>query len=211
MILSDVNKPLMVMWEHLFFKGWIPPETVSEEDYNFCKSLNDSNDPMTAYVGFGMSFSAKFWGGYARNKRLDRFDIRLKKSVDKKVRSLLHINLKRSTNLKLKSLHNIQIELHCRDYKFYERHKNCVFYLDPPYQNRTKQSKFKFDNEEFWDFARKLSVNNLVFITEFIAPGDFVSIYDFGDTVVRHQNSKGKDGTVESIFMCESYDKEMFK
>ena len=38
-------------------------------------------------------------------------------------------------------------------------------------------------------------------MTEFTVPNDFVIIHNFGDTVVRHQNSNGADGTNE-VLVC---------
>lgn len=177
LILSDSHKSLIVMWDNLINKGWNPPSVIDEETYQTVRKYNDENDPMTAYCGFGMSFGSKWWGGYARNNRGTNYAL----------------NLQRSTLLKAKTL------LKCCDYNDYINEVGKIFYLDPPYSGRTKQSKFKFSHDKFWDFTRYISKNNVVFVTEFVFPDDFRSIYNFGDTVVRHQNSKGKDGTCEHI------------
>lgn len=88
----------------------------------------------------------------------------------------------------------------CCDYSRYSDFRNHVFYLDPPYKDRTPQFKNSFNHDKFWDFARQLSQKNLVFITEFQVPNDFKQIFNFGDTVTRHYSSKGKDGTTEAIW-----------
>lgn len=48
--------------------GWVPPEHVSEEEYKALRH-GDPADPLVAFVGFGCSFGAKWWGGYARSSR----------------------------------------------------------------------------------------------------------------------------------------------
>lgn len=46
--------------------GWAPPEHVSEEEYQALR-VADYADPLATFVGFGCSFSGKWWGGYARS------------------------------------------------------------------------------------------------------------------------------------------------
>ena len=57
----------------------------------------------------------------------------------------------------------------------------AVIYLDPPYQN-TKQysysSQGKINYSSFWDWVRKISKNNSVFISEQNAPNDFDIIWE---------------------------------
>jgi len=80
-----------------------------------------------------------------------------------------------------------------------------VIYLDPPYAGRAKVYGVDFDHGPFWEYALDLvGLDNTVLVTEFTAPEGWVAIHSFGDTVVRHYNSKGKDGTVESIYVHES-------
>jgi len=179
--LSDINVSLITMWEAVL-NGWIPPDIVTEETYNTVKSVRDPSDPMTAYCGFGMSFGSKWFGGYARNGRGTNYAL----------------NAQRSTLLKAKVL------LKAVDYAQISP-QGAVVYLDPPYKGRTKAHGVAFNSNNFWDYARKLSLTNNVIVTEFIAPSDWVVIHSWGDTVVRHHsgNSQG-DGTSESIFIHES-------
>lgn len=182
-ILSDNCYPLMRMWEMLIKEEWSPPDVIDKELYQNLHQKNDPNDPMTAYCGFGMSFAGKLWKGYTKQTAKRNYAMELKKS----------------TLLKANILSKANVVLNCCDYHEYEGVKDAVFYLDPPYFGRTKQSHFEFDHEEFWIFTRRLSKNNIVFITEFTFPDDFKVIYNFGDTVVRHHSGKGKDGTCEYL------------
>jgi DNA adenine methylase len=45
---SDANVALINMWLALE-SGWMPPDTISEEEYFAIKSKNDHKDPLTAF------------------------------------------------------------------------------------------------------------------------------------------------------------------
>ena len=82
-VFSDVQYQLIKMWTSLK-KGWIPPQEISEQLYKEIKNKNDINNPLTAYVGYGLSFGGKYFGGYARPgiKNYSRkYDIQLYDSI----------------------------------------------------------------------------------------------------------------------------------
>ena len=146
---------------------------------------------MTAYCGFGMSFGGKWFGGYARNG----------------IGTNYALNAKRSVLLKVSVLLKASVLLKVSDYRMIRPRGGAVMYLDPPYAGRTKAHAFdgSFDYDEFWNYARLRAKTNRVLVTEFVAPPDFVPVFSWGDTVVRHYSAKTKgDGTSESIFMHES-------
>jgi hypothetical protein len=75
-------------------------------------------------------------------------------------------------------------------------------YLDPPYEGRKPQDTrtAKDVGSRVLDYAVSLAATNtVVLITEFRDLGIGTVVHDFGDTVVRHQNSKGPDGTRELL------------
>lgn len=49
--------------------GWVPPETVTEEDYQALRSARNPADPLTAFAEFGCSFGGKSWGGYSHGTK----------------------------------------------------------------------------------------------------------------------------------------------
>ena len=65
-VANDSHPYLMAMWEAVQV-GWVPPRTVSEEEYNRCRQFPDADPPLTGFVGFGCSFAGKWFGGYARS------------------------------------------------------------------------------------------------------------------------------------------------
>ena len=46
--------------------GGIPPSTVTEEMYAEYKGIQDAEDPLTAFIGIGCSFSGEVVWGYAQ-------------------------------------------------------------------------------------------------------------------------------------------------
>lgn len=183
MVLSDIDESLICMWSTLCGDLSIElPDKITYDDYLRLKEKNDPSDWMTAYVGYGMSFGGKKWGGYARNSRDTDYASNLKRSV----------NLKRKT----------KAQFVCTDYRDVSIIPGSTVYLDPPYKGRTKQSKqiSSFDHDEFWGFAEKLSTFCDVFVTEFVVPDSWDVVHNFGDTVVRHHSTKTKgDGTQELL------------
>ena len=48
---------------------------------------------------------------------------------------------------------------------------------DPPYQNTTGYKTGYFDHEKFFDWCREQAKNNLVFVSEYTAPDDFIEVW----------------------------------
>ena len=193
MILGDVSEALISMWQ--FFQDnpdFELPDVITEDEYNAIKKIRDPQDWRTAYYGFGMSFGAKWWGGYARGKTYNNFAA----------------NIKRSTNLK----RSINAQFICCDYKQLYIPPGSVVYCDPPYVNRTKCHDFKsFDTVEFWQWCRnRVKLGDVVLVTGFVVPDDFVILHNWGDTVVRHYSGKPPDGTQE-LLVCHESQKHLWE
>jgi DNA adenine methylase len=52
-----------------------------------------------------------------------------------------------------------------------------VIYCDPPYQGTTKYSSKTINYNEFWQWCRDLSGNNIVLVSEYNAPDDFECVW----------------------------------
>lgn len=53
----DIHPQLIALYKELQ-KGWIPPENVSEEEYQLAKN-GQLSDHLTGFIGFACSFSGK--------------------------------------------------------------------------------------------------------------------------------------------------------
>ena len=105
---------------------------------------------------------------------------------------------------------SLEIQIpHLKDIEFYCQHyydlskdfKNCVIYIDPPYQG-TKQYEYanaeKMDYTRFWNWVREISKDNFVFVSEQNAPEDFEVIWE--KDVKRTMDNQNKFKATEKLF-----------
>lgn len=148
---------------------WIPPEIVTNEDYNLAKkySINEENafsPALIGFIGFGCSFGAKWFGGYARGKNNNG------ESRNYAAESKRNI-LKQKDNI-------LDVSFTCLDYKDLIINSGSVVYCDPPYAGTTKY-KENFNHKEFWRWCDELVLKGcLVFVSEYNAPPDWQCIWE---------------------------------
>ena len=173
---------MVALWQALQ-DGYELPEVISEQAYKSIREHKDDTPALTGFVGFGCSFGGKFFGGYARNKTGTNYAAQSKRSI-------------------LKDFANLQnATFTCNDYKDVVIPAGSVVYADPPYDNTTGYTSGKFNTEEFWKYMRKISKDNMVFISELNAPDDFKCIWErpFTRTLDRNKNNQFK--VVEKLFI----------
>jgi DNA adenine methylase len=169
-ILNDKHRYLMSMWRKCL-EGWIPPTSVTEEEYQQIKQNPNLYDPaLVGFVGFACSFSGKWWGGYCRNSRgrnyaKDGSNSILKKIGKLKDKTILPLNL---------------------DYSEVEIPPNAIVYCDIPYNDSTSYSKKEtgiFDHDLFYDWARKTSKEKSckIFVSEYLKniPDDLNIVWEY--------------------------------
>lgn len=190
-IASDNHKSLILMWKALQ-NGWIPPKDCSIKRYNELKQICEPS-PERGYIGFTFGYGGQFFCGPHR-----------------RVYGIKHCD--NSNNI-----HNIaqtmnHVKFINKDYSYYTLSggvKNNIIYCDPPYSDK-KISKYyndnltlqSFDSDKFWEWCRQMSKYNLVLITEYSAPTDFISIYKFNSERFRNKNPNTK---IESIYIYDKY------
>lgn len=175
----DLHIELIEMYKTLQ-KGWNPPETINEKEYKNVKK--NGRDELKAFVGFGCSFSGKYFGGYAKNKRGDNYAKNAKNSLIRKMETMKDVMFERSDYRKLK-------------------YKNALIYCDPPYAKTTSFSVGNFNSVEFWQWCRNMSKNNIVIISEYKAPKDFKCIWQKKTkTEIRTKNNSRID-RIEKLFI----------
>ena len=176
---SDTNLDLILLWQAVC-DGWVPPDCISEEEYNALKNAPPS--ALRGFAGFGLSFSGKFFGGYARDNRGDDYAGQCKRSL-----------------LKRKSLLQEVRFLHL-DYTEWNP-SNALIYCDPPYIGTTEyKGASDFDHDRFWNCVREWSKNNTVVVSEYQAPDDFTAIWTKDVSLGLRSSSQG-ERRVEKLFM----------
>lgn len=154
---------------------------------NYVKNGEKPEDMSLADIGaiefFASYCNGGFPRGYAKNTEKRNYYLEAYKNLEKQ-----------SPNLK-------GITFKCQNYWELEDVKNCVIYLDPPYQNTKNYgyaSQGKMDYDFFWNWVRKISKNNIVFISEQIAPEDFEVIWE--KEVKRTTNKTNDFKATEKLF-----------
>jgi DNA adenine methylase len=166
---ADFNEYLICLLTALQ-DGYVPPKFVTEDEYKKVRT-EKLLEPRTAFIGFGCSYSGKWFGGYARNIRKDAPDAERLNMTTRNYCAESKRNL-------IKQLPNIMdVEFVHSSYQDLEIPDNSLIYCDPPYEGTTKY-KDGFSHTEFWEWCRtKAKEGHQVFISEYNAPNDFKSIY----------------------------------
>jgi len=184
-IANDSNKYLMSFCKALA-EGWLPPKDISENLYNAIKANpNSFEDKLVGYVGFQLSFGAKWFGGYRRDK------IGKRNYAHEAYRNII----KQRNKLKGIEFFNV-------DYRELNIPENSIIYCDPPYANTTKY-KDEFDHNQYWQWVRKMVLfGHRVFCSEYHAPPDFLSIWQ--KTVVTGVDVNSTKEDIEKLFVHKS-------
>jgi DNA adenine methylase len=149
-IANDLHKELIAMHKAVQ-SAWIPPCDVSEEEYKEAKDSSD-NDPLKAFIGFGCSFSGKYFGGYARGGTKRNYAMNASNSLIKK-----HLTLKDVvfTNLQYSDVFIPE---------------GSLIYSDIPYKDTTAYSTGLFDHEDFYKWACSMkSKGHTILVSEYKA------------------------------------------
>lgn len=183
---NDAHPELIALWQALQ-AGWEPPESISELEYRQIKAEPDHYDlALVGFAGFAASYSGKWWGGYARGKTEKGI---ARDYVGEDRRALLR---------QAKLLQGVKFT--CSDYRFLELPERSIIYCDPPYQGTTQYSGH-FNHESFWQWCREQAQKeHRIFVSEFQAPADFVSIWSQERATSLTRNT-GARKAVEHLFI----------
>lgn len=186
-ILNDKHEYLIEMFNGIK-NGYELPDVITKEQYIDIKNNKDRDRVLSGFVGFGCSFSGKWWGGYAKDNHSNANYC--KQSKNSLLTYIDEIN--NSTFL-------------CKDYKDVIIPKNCIVYCDPPYKNTTGYSVKGFNSDEFWEYVRKLSNECIVLISEEQAPIDFIKIYSKELTRTVNKNGNKYKKSFDNLYIHNKY------
>lgn len=190
---SDFNPYVIALWKAVS-DGWVPPDLVTEEEY--AEARRDRvEDARTAFIGFGCSYSGKFFGGYARGD-------------DAKGNPRNYCaESKRNILKQAESLRGVQFH-HC-SYDDLEIPPNSIIYCDPPYLGTTGYATGSFDHDKFWQWCRdKVSEGHRVYVSEYTAPDDWVSVWEKTVNNTLTKDTGSKKG-VEKLFVMRGREPRM--
>jgi DNA adenine methylase len=162
-VASDAS-PAVITLVNAIRRGWEPPSGISEKLYAQLRARrNELDDPLVCFAGHGASWGGKWFGGLARGHKKQR----------EPVRAAAATLLSRVTNCR-------DVEFSVCDYRVVDIRDGDTVYCDPPYSGTTDgyATRGNFDNQEFWNWARKISTRATILVSEYTAPDDFISVFD---------------------------------
>ncbi len=178
--IGNDNHPYLIALLEAIKCGWVPPTIVSKEEYyDIKKNPSTYAAELVGFVGFLCSFGGKWWGGYAANNSGDNYAERGSRMLVKQASALKDVIFKCGNYLELEAL------------------DECLIYCDPPYAQTTKY-KGGFNHEVFWEWCRVKSESNIVFISEYHAPDDFICVKEVEHKTILNKNSQDK--RIEKLF-----------
>lgn len=176
----DTHKYLIALLQQAQKDTSVFPDTFDEQLYKDIRENMESKyeDWFIGLVGF-CSFSGKWFGGYPRGFKEDKITPR--DIVNETIRNLK----KQAPNLK-------DITFRCRDFRTIKPEKvsGYVIYCDPPYRGTTKYATDSFPYDEFYEWCRAMSENNVVLINEYWMPDDFECIWEGNLKCTLDKNSR---------------------
>jgi DNA adenine methylase len=160
-IAADSHRDLILMWQAIA-NGWIPPEHISKDEYFALKNAEPSS--LRGLVGFGASFSGKWFGGYVDitwDAHWNRF-------------TKPYFRTARTSVLKLADVFK-QATILNADYREHTVDSSMFIYCDPPYEGTLGYGGTEaFDPVTFWKTAREWHDKGaVVVVSESSAPNDW--------------------------------------
>lgn len=189
---GDLHDKLIALLKHVQNGGELPLE-VPKGLYDDVRSNKDTGkyeDWYVGAIGFLASYNGRYFdGGYA------------KKTMEKngKIRDY-YDECKRNLKKQSPKLKDVNF-INC-DYKSFTDTKGALIYCDIPYKGTKQFSVGKnFNHDEFWQWVRDMSKNNIVVVSELQAPDDFECVWE--QPVLRTQNAKKREVSIEKLFMIK--------
>ncbi|HBD92547.1 MAG TPA: adenine methyltransferase [Spirochaetia bacterium] len=186
---NDINFYLIELFKAIQ-DGWNPPSEIS---YNQYQQIKDNKEKypnyLVGFVGFGCSFSGKWFGGYARgngsNGEKRNYCLESKKNIlnqFEKIKEIIILN---------------------KNYWELDIPENSIIYCDPPYEGTTKY-KDDFNHEKYWNWVREMiNKGHEVFCSEYTAPEDFICVWEKKVNNNLDLNTGSKQG-IEKLFVHKS-------
>ena len=161
------------------------PNAVSEEEYKSYKGMPPQS--ITSWVRIACAYGGIFESKLAADK------------------TGLRDYAKEAKRNALKQSPKIQnVQFICDSYENLD-FTNMLIYCDPPYQGTSGYKTGAFDHDKFFDWCREQAKNNIVFVSEYNAPDDFVCVWQ-GEikTNFASMRKKATHNAIEKLFKVKA-------
>jgi DNA adenine methylase len=192
---ADINESTIKMWQAVQ-TGWSPPRTCTEDEYNRLKVIPTSS-AVKGFIGHVCAFGSQYFGSFRYKHTTGSTDAKKDKHISGCADEIIRIGKQVK-----------DVEFTAGDYRQFSDLQGSIIYCDPPYEGTVnkyydeKRVLRKFNSSEFWDWARKMAKHNLVFVSSYTAPDDFILVWSAKKkaTVVCKQ---GRDAAgTEKLYMA---------
>jgi site-specific DNA-adenine methylase len=139
--------------------GYVPPSKITKEEFDRVRFEDDN--PLKSFVHVLCN----------RSGRLEERNFH--EAMERELLKMPAKTIKRAVDLQ-------GIRFYECDYKNWTDVKGCLIYCDIPYVHckSTWPKNYKgFEHEHFWQWAREMSRQNIVVVSEYSAPSDFTEIW----------------------------------
>ena len=187
---ADTNEYVIALLEAIS-NGWVPPERVERETHKAVKcSPEEFPKHFVGWVGFCCSFRGNFFAGFAedhlrKSGRVESPQTQNRNNVLRQAPLIKGVDFLRSNFL------DLQIP------------KGALVYCDPPYRQTTAY-RDKFDHKIFDNWVRDKSKKNVVFVSEYNMPEDFICVWEKKTQNRMGVGSSKKSFATEKLFIHES-------
>jgi DNA adenine methylase len=166
MLFNDISKDLILMWDAVCNKNWLP-HAVSEEEYN---ALRDSPpSALRGFAGFGATFGGKWFGGYGR---ISAAQAHRNGGARTAAEQSLRVLTRDRDRLSSTRVHTMCVDYEDLSPIVKKVARECVVYADPPYFGTLGYAAAgAFDTQRFWNVVEEwASLGAFVFVSEESAP-----------------------------------------
>lgn len=201
---NDLNRYLIAMLEELQ-AGRIFQENLPKDIYDHArkqyyekeagKSGNYWGDADLGWVGFMASANGRFYeGGYSgtSNTKIGTVRDYISESI-------------RNMKAQLPALKGVHLSY--GDYREMSIPPDSIVYCDIPYNGTKQYSTSKnFDHNSFWEWAREISKEHKVYVSEYSAPSDFECIWEMEvkSSLSANAIAGGNKNSIERLFTLRS-------
>ena len=195
----DLNKYLIYLFIHVKSGGKLP-DVITKDMYDAAREAwhNDNqpkvfDDWFIGCCGWLCSYNGRgFDGGYSYDiyERKKDGTVKYRNYYEERKRNLLK-------QFEQPLCHDVMFGI--SDYRKLDNLDNYVIYCDPVYKGTKQYANTDcFDHDEFWEYMRKWSQDNIVLVSELQAPADFECIWE--QEVSRSIKATDKMVAVEKLF-----------
>jgi len=155
---GDKDENVISMWKAVQ-KGWRPPTKVTKQEYDKLR-ISPTKSPKKTFVGHACSYRGCFFSSQFNPKH--------------------NVHLQRDHVINIGNIMS-KVKFKCGDYDQFSRIKKYIIYCDPPYKHTSHHFRVNgFNSDKFYDWCRYMSKNNIVFISEYSMPSDFIKVWSNG-------------------------------